>query len=124
MRVDECRSCGAPVVWARYQRKDGKWKAAPFDVEPSEKGSYYLFHPEGDKSKLHGRYIKRGEEWPPGALPRTNHFATCPERKKWASGELARGADVKKAEELTRRVEKHQEEQRRREAEEIRKGDP
>lgn len=83
VKVSKCRSCQAPIVWARCKNRAGEWKSIPFDLEPTDNGNYLLFYPGGDKRKLHGRYVGRGEEWPPGSLPRTNHFVTCPERKQW-----------------------------------------
>ncbi len=76
-----CRDCNAPIVWARSTRKDGSPCNMAFDPEPSEGGRYALAHPAGDRSKLVARYVKPGDDWPEGSLPRSPHYLTCPARK-------------------------------------------
>ncbi len=51
------------------------------DPEPNESGRYALAHPAGDKTRLVARYIKPGDDWPEGSLPRSPHYLTCPARK-------------------------------------------
>jgi hypothetical protein len=116
VKKDKCRSCGAPIVWAKTTTKAKKVKSLPYDLEPNENGAYALFHPGGDMSRLEARYIQRGGDWPPGTVPRTNHFATCPQRKEWA-GSTRRPSDPER-EGAQRLVDEYVEEQRRRESEE------
>ena len=75
-----CRDCSAPIVWAKSTRKDGSPCNMAFDPEPSESGRYALAHPGGDRTKLVARYIKPGDDWPEGSVPRTAHYQTCSAR--------------------------------------------
>lgn len=81
-----CRNCGKPILWAEATRKDGSPCKMPFDPDPTEHGTHALMHPGGDRSRLVARYIKKGEEWPLGSLPRTSHFETCSARKRTRGG--------------------------------------
>ncbi len=76
-----CRDCGTPIVWAKSTRTDGSPCNRAFDPEPSESGRYALAHPGGDRTKLVARYIKPGDAWPEGSLPRSPHYLTCSARK-------------------------------------------
>lgn len=76
-----CRDCNAPIVWARSTRKDGTPCNMAFDPEPSESGRYALAHPGGDRTKLVARYVKQGDDWPPGSVPRSAHYITCSARR-------------------------------------------
>jgi hypothetical protein len=75
-----CRDCNAPIVWAKSTRKDGTPCNMAFDPEPSESGRYALAHPGGDRTKLVARYVKPGDAWPEGSVPRTAHYITCSAR--------------------------------------------
>jgi len=76
--MSTCRSCGAPIVWARHAVTD---RVAPIDAEPVEEGNIIL-----DMDSL--TYTVGGISYPPG--PRhTNHFATCPDAARWRSPEEA-----------------------------------
>lgn len=73
MSIQQCRSCGAPVIWLQHIKTG---KPAPIDAEPSPVGNIYIgatymIVPAG----------RRGEY--PGQL-HTNHFMTCPHAKTWA----------------------------------------
>lgn len=75
-----CRDCSAPIVWAKSTRKDGTPCNMAFDPDPSEGGRYALAHPGGDRTKLVARYVKPGDDWPAGSVPRTAHYITCSAR--------------------------------------------
>jgi hypothetical protein len=81
-----CRDCSAPIVWAKSTRKDGTPCNMAFDPDASEGGRYALMHPGGDRSKLVARYIKQGEDWPEGSVPRTPHYLTCTARPPRQAG--------------------------------------
>lgn len=63
-----CRSCGAPIIWARTVNG----KAMPLDAEPTDAGNVSLVNGVA--------YV--GEQL---ALPPcyTSHFATCPDAPGW-----------------------------------------
>lgn len=84
-----CRDCSAPIVWARSTRKDGTPCNMAFDPAPAEGGRYALAHPAGDRTKLVARYMKPGEVWPEGSLPRTPHYLTCSSRSARPPGGAA-----------------------------------
>jgi len=72
-----CRDCSARIVWAKSTRKDGSPCNMAFDPDPSDSGRYALAHPAGDRTKLVARYVKQGDDWPEGSVPRTPHYITC-----------------------------------------------
>lgn len=63
----ECRSCHAPVVWART----AKGKAIPLDVKPRKDGNLIL----------RNGIVRVQTRNDPGGLRYVSHFATCP----WAA---------------------------------------
>jgi hypothetical protein len=73
----QCRSCGAPIIWAHT----AAGKIAPFDAQPSPEGRWritdgvaaYVGSAEPSLNMLTGK---------PDAYY-TNHFATCPDRDEW-----------------------------------------
>jgi hypothetical protein len=67
-KVEACRSCKAPVVWAHMP--SGKW--APFDAKPERR---FILHPGEDN-------ILRAEAQP----TYQSHYVTCPDAKAWRSG--------------------------------------
>lgn len=74
MRLEACRSCGAPVVWAKHYRTG---KSAPMNAESSDDGGFVIVDEEGTTTYR----PPWGDE---GTLPRhTSHFATCPEGPAW-----------------------------------------
>jgi len=71
-----CKSCDAEIIWASITKKDGTPGQMPFDKDPDEKGYYCLVR--RSDGTIHASYIKKGESFPAGGLPRKSHFATCP----------------------------------------------
>jgi hypothetical protein len=67
-KVEPCRSCGAPMVWAKTST--GKW--APFDAKPERR---FILHPGEDG-------VLRAEAQP----TYQSHYATCPDAKAWRAG--------------------------------------
>lgn len=77
MRVANCRSCKAPIIWCLTS----SGKKMPVDADPSEAGTFYL---EGDDVQPVARHV-RGFEGPiheRGEL-HTSHFATCPQAEQF-----------------------------------------
>lgn len=71
--IARCRSCGAPIIWARH-RESGK--AAPINAAPVPNGNITL-----DPLSDHYRILS-GEERKASTDPLyTNHFGTCPNAK-------------------------------------------
>ncbi len=65
-----CRSCGAPIIWAKTE----KGKAMPLDAEPAQTGTLWLF----------AGVVQTGDQPPAVNGPTyTSHFATCPQAGKW-----------------------------------------
>lgn len=77
-RIDACRSCEAPIIWATTT----SGKAMPVDVEPVDVGNVELV--------LNGSLATAPHAVVHGAPPlfrdgplRTSHFATCPDAPAW-----------------------------------------
>jgi len=72
LRVDKCRSCGAPVYWLRNDRTR-KW--APIEVAVNPKGNIII---ENGQYVVvnHPRVVRDGER-------HLNHFVTCPSADQW-----------------------------------------
>jgi hypothetical protein len=73
-RIDGCRSCTAPIVWATT----GGGKRMPVDAEPVADGNVEL-------SPVNGNPVATVLDAPsliPGAL-RRSHFVTCPDAGAW-----------------------------------------
>jgi hypothetical protein len=70
---DQCRSCGADILWTRTR----KGKKMPVNREPDEKGRFVLLYHE---DWILAHFDRRGSE--PGAHY-TSHYATCPDAEKW-----------------------------------------
>lgn len=66
-KVEPCRSCKAPVVWA--MTVNHKW--APFDAKPERR--FILRDEDG---------IMRAESQP----TYQSHYSTCPDAAKWRAG--------------------------------------
>jgi hypothetical protein len=81
--MNRCRSCGAPILWARTE----KGKKEPIDLEPNPKGNIILREREGSEARaIHG---VPDEVWPDE--PRhTSHFATCPNAAEWRRRTIVR----------------------------------
>lgn len=67
-KVENCRSCKAPIVWAKT--KNEKW--APFDAKPERR---FILH-TGDDGILHADAQPTYE----------SHYATCPDAVAWRKG--------------------------------------
>lgn len=84
-----CRSCGAPVVWARTT--DGK--PMPLNAVPDPAGNVAAHRDPTAVSAYGGalvaRVLKAGEEPAPWEVRGTSHFSSCPNadehRKKKAA---------------------------------------
>jgi len=72
LRVDKCRSCGAPVYWLKNDRTR-QW--APIDVEVNPKGNVII---ENGLYVVvsHPRVVADSER-------HMNHFVTCPSAGQW-----------------------------------------
>ncbi len=68
-----CRSCGAPILWARTKGKD---KPIPLDPAPTLDGNVYLL---SDGTAV---YVP-GPATNDARLRYISHFATCPDRDRW-----------------------------------------
>ena len=75
-KIEQCRSCKAPVIWARLEPS---MAATPIDAEPVANGNIAVR--QRADGEVIARVIKRGEEY--NFPRRTNHFATCPDAKTW-----------------------------------------
>jgi hypothetical protein len=64
-KIEPCRSCKAPVVWAKTV--NDKW--APLDAKPERR---FILHPGEDG-------VLRAEAQP----TYQSHYATCPDAKTW-----------------------------------------
>jgi hypothetical protein len=81
-----CRSCSAPIFWAR---NDATGRSMPVDAEPSDKGNVQLFDRGGSVvAKVLGAEEARRVRDSNWALRgvhvlRTAHFVTCPQAANW-----------------------------------------
>lgn len=76
----KCRSCGAPILWARME---GSGKAIPLDESPAKDGNLWASQKPGPKGiELTARAApKPGSEKSPVDAERRrwrSHFASCP----------------------------------------------
>jgi hypothetical protein len=60
-----CKSCGAPVLWARTEAG----KSMPVDAAPNERGNLIV---DGAACRVATLFDPLGERY-------TSHFATCPD---------------------------------------------
>lgn len=72
MRVTNCRTCEAPIVWCIT--KAGK--KMPLDADPVEDGKFYLL--DEDEETPEARSVS-GATLSAGVDRYTSHFASCPE---------------------------------------------
>jgi len=75
--VAECRSCDAPIVWARTQAD----KSMPIDAEPVADGNIVFTGHYTAQGVQFVRYLKKGEE--PSGDRYVSHFATCKDSSSW-----------------------------------------
>lgn len=72
MKVSECSSCGAPVLWVVTEGG----KRMPLDPDPSEAGNVV---PLRTRDGLRARVLSGSSPEPPAGTPRhVSHFVTCP----------------------------------------------
>jgi hypothetical protein len=79
-RVELCKACDAPIVFARQIGGAPGHRANPIDATPSDKGNIRLFDdgrylivaPKDRSSYVHG-----------GVALHTSHFATCPRAEQF-----------------------------------------
>lgn len=69
-KIDRCRACQAPIVWAQTSSSG---RAMPVDAEPSPDGTFALVHTtKGKWIAVHvGKPVQNEER-------HTSHFAKCP----------------------------------------------
>lgn len=71
--ISTCRSCSAPIVWARTSSE----KLMPVDPEPTPDGNLVLFRDYADEWRVQ---VVGGADDRPRHRP---HFATCPDAEGW-----------------------------------------
>lgn len=76
LKLSECSSCGAPIIWA----KTSPIKWLPVDAEPNSQGNIVL---REEHEEVLAKVIGKTELWRysvknPDAVFRMSHFATCP----------------------------------------------
>lgn len=82
MRVTQCRSCKAAVVWAATEAD----KAMPVDAEPREDGNIVLDFID-EQARPRARYLVDGQlSLDVGAARYVSHFVTCPDAEAWRTG--------------------------------------
>lgn len=69
--MSRCRSCQAEVVWVVTE----DLRKMPMDPAPVENGNLVKVRVEDGVGVV--RYLKKGEEPPPGHGRYVSHFATC-----------------------------------------------
>jgi hypothetical protein len=76
--LQRCRSCGAAIIWARSQKKDGTiGKTIPVEpeaVNPPKTGNIFL-------RTVNGQLL--ATVVPPAPGLRQAHFVTCPSAARW-----------------------------------------
>lgn len=72
MRVSECRSCKAPIIWAWTTSH----RRMPVDADPTENGTLILTELAGEVCVD----VSTGDEETPRHRA---HFATCPDADSW-----------------------------------------
>lgn len=83
MKIDQCRSCKAEIVWAITERG----KRMPVDKLPSKKGNLMLVWRTGEVTPLAVYLTTEQIAAFDGSLQRhrmhLSHFVTCKEADKW-----------------------------------------
>ena len=94
-KTAECKTCHAPIYWAKVKKKDGKIGNQPLDKDPTPEGTH--------RARLEVKVNDEGRtdlivhaEWVPpkeraalaakGVRLRVSHFATCPDAKDFRGG--------------------------------------
>lgn len=96
-RYDQCRSCGAEIFWQRTNHG----RMAPINASPTPDGNVVICDtPQladalgtvfGRAVTLGGARLEAARAAPNRDLY-VNHYATCPDRKKWAEHRERDGA--------------------------------
>jgi hypothetical protein len=80
MRVEQCRSCKAPIIWAIARTG----RPMPVDVEPIAGGNIELDEQQATPQALRPLApLARLVRAEPGVLRYRSHFASCPDSWKW-----------------------------------------
>ena len=80
-KIDKCRACSAPIVWATTSAG----KSMPVDAEPSPDGNVLLFATVD--RKWIAIVMGKGEAAKSAARERfTSHFANCPSAESFRRG--------------------------------------
>ena len=84
MKTQQCRSCGAPVIWAVHETTK---KRAPIDATPVEDGNVIFVHEPGMGGDPEYHVLTKTERAFPVLTSRhTNHFLSCPNAKQHKKG--------------------------------------
>ena len=80
MKVSNCRSCEAPIVWC----VSDSGKNMPMDADSSEDGTFGIIERDGESplTVFHKKLVAHGLEAEDVEL-HTSHHATCPDANKW-----------------------------------------
>lgn len=70
--MSQCRSCDAPIIWA----KSPAGKAMPIDAEPVPDGNVLLV--ANGSATPNAIVVEADHQWAEGARRYKSHFATCP----------------------------------------------
>lgn len=79
-RIQVCRSCDRPIIWAVTTNS----KSMPVDAAPTADGNVWL---SGSPQAPIARVLTAGDQpFDNPADLRTSHFATCPDAGRWRTG--------------------------------------
>jgi len=76
-RTEACRSCGAPIVWARTHFNG---TPIPINTGPTPDGNLLV---EVNGNRLIATVLPPGDERIAQENTYTTHFATCPDGDQW-----------------------------------------
>jgi hypothetical protein len=83
MTGTQCRSCGAPIMWARTV----KGKLIPLDFEPVTGGNIHLRDTEVANGRVvtyaHVEAAGTAQLFDDGEPAYVAHFTTCPDADRW-----------------------------------------
>lgn len=87
-RIENCRSCGAKVIFALTDPKGGQEPSvAPFDAETSPDGNLILVYRKVRwETRLVAITWEAGQHDP--LRRRKSHFATCPQANDWRKKQM------------------------------------